>query len=119
MSATPMSRFSYPKVPGDGPWSVVDVAGPTSYVQMAQGTPPTGGQILTAAGFGLQSLDWVAVIGPSDNYQYSVQVVPLPLLPGSPFEAMAVAWSVTATGAQVANGINLSARTVRMLGIGR
>ena len=117
MATALMSRFSYPKVPGDGFWSIVDVTGPASYTQIA-GTPPTGGQEVTAADFGLQSLDWVGAMG-SDNGQYSVIVMPIPFASGAPLGSVLLLWSLATSGAQAAAGANLSARTVRLLAIGR
>lgn len=118
MAATVMSRFSYPKVPGDSLWSITDITGPASYTQVTTGTPPTGGQLVTAADFGLQSIDWVGVMA-SDNGQYSVAAIPAPFNLGNPLASVALQWSVAATGAQVAAAVNLSARTVRLLAIGR
>lgn len=118
MPATVMSRFSYPKVPGDSLWSIVDMTGPASYTQVTTGTPATGGQAVTAADFGMQSLDWIGAIG-SDNGQYAVTVIPAPFNVGAPFNSALLQWSLAATGAQAAAAANLSARTVRLLAIGR
>ena len=56
-----LSRFSYPKQPGDQPWSIIEVRGPQSYAQVTG--MPGGGQQVTAADFGLQSLDFVIPMG--------------------------------------------------------
>ena len=117
MPAALMSRFSYPKVPGDGFESVVDVTGPVNYTQIA-GTPPTGGQVITAADFGLQSMDWVGAMG-SDNGQYAAIVFPVPFTQGSSLNSVLLMWTLAASGAQAPPGANLSARTVRLLAKGR
>lgn len=118
MPTTVMSRFGYPKVPGDAPWSVVDVEGPASYAQIVTGAIATGGQLLTAGDFGLQSFDWVGAMG-SDNGQYSVVAFPAPFNAGAPMASVRLQWNIAATGAQAAAAANLSARTVRLLAIGR
>ena len=59
-----LTRYGYPKVPGDNPESIIDVVGPTAYVQLVAGSTgppivqPTGGQRIFASAFGLQSLDF-------------------------------------------------------------
>lgn len=118
MPATVMSRFSYPKVPGDSLWSIVDMSGPASYTEVSSATPPSGGQKLTAADFGLQSIDWIGAMA-SDDAQYSVYVAPAPFNSGSPLASALLMWIEAATGAEVAAGTDLSAHTVRLLAIGR
>lgn len=118
MPATVMSRYSYPKSPGDERWAVTDMTGPASYTAIVTGTPPTGGQIIRAADFGLQSLDWVQSMG-SDNGQYDIVCIPNGFTLGNPLASFLLQWIVSATGAEVAGAVNLSARTVRLLGIGR
>lgn len=132
-SVTVMSRFSYPKVPGDQPWSVVDVTGPASYVAVLpaaappppadeEGTlpsaAPSGGQTVTAADFGLQSIDWVGAMG-SDDGSYNVSVLPGDFSSGSPLDSVVLLWIDAATGLEVTAGTDLSASTVRLLAIGR
>jgi hypothetical protein len=112
-----MSRFSYPKVPGDGLWSMIDVPGPVLYAPLVVGTPPTGGQVLNAADCGLQSIDWIQSMG-SNNGQYDVTCVPAAFSLGNPMAQVLLMWAVAATGTQ-AGAINLSAFTVRLLVIGR
>jgi hypothetical protein len=118
MPATVMSRFGYPKIPGDSLWSVVDVTGPTSYTVITTGSPPTGGQLLAPADCGLQSIDWVQSLG-SDDGQYDIVCVPGPFSAGNPLAGVRLQWIISATGAQVAGAVNLSSRTVRLLVIGR
>jgi hypothetical protein len=113
-----MSRFSYPKVPGDGFQSVTDMTGPASYAVIVSGTPPSGGQTMRASDFGLASLDWVKSMG-SDNGQYVVICIPLGFSAGNPFTSFLLQWVTSATGAEVVAATNLSARTVRLFGFGR
>ena len=112
-----MSRFSYPKVPGDTPWSIADISGPVLYAPIAPGVPPSGGQVVTAADFGLESLDWVGSMG-SNNGQYNAVVIPSAFNSGAPLASVRLIWTLAATGAQ-AGAINLSAFTVRLFAIGR
>src|SRR5262249_37362825 len=118
MPATVMSRFSYPKVPGDTLESMVDVTGPASYTQLVVGTPPTGGQAVTATECGLQSIDWVQSMG-SDNGQYDIVCVPVAFTLGNPLASVRLQWIISATGAEAAAAANLSARTVRLFVKGR
>jgi hypothetical protein len=112
-----MSRFSYPKVPGDSLWSVADVTGPNPYSPIVVGTPPSGGQVLNASDFGLQSIDWVQSMA-SNNGHYGIVCVPGAFSPGNPMASVRLMWVVAATGAEV-GAINLSAFTVRLMAIGR
>jgi len=117
-AAQVVSRYSYPKIPGDSPISAVDVAGPASYTVVTVGTPPTGGQTVPASTFGLQALDFVWAQG-SNNGQYDVTVFPLPFTLGDSFPSVMLMWSVAATGAQVTAATNLGAIAVRLFAIGR
>jgi hypothetical protein len=82
------------------------------------GTPPTGGQLVTATDFGLQSLDFVQCMG-SDNGQYDIACFPVPFSPGNPMTQVRVQWILSATGAEAAGAANLSARTIRLWAMGR
>lgn len=132
MATALLTRYGYPKVPGDQPESIIDVSGPTSYTPLVAGspgppiTPPTGGQRITAEDFGLQSLDFVVGMGSTDG-QYLVVVVPqliepltsppLPTqLPDGTFRAALLAWLELAGGQ--ASG-DLSKSTVRLFARGR
>lgn len=144
MAAILMSRFSYPKVPGDGYWSMADVSGPVSYTPVLPVTVPppppppeepppaddegdavesaaanpTGGQMVTSADFGMQSLDWVGSMGSSDG-AYVVSVVPGDFSQGSPLDWVLLLWIDPTTGIEVTSGTNLSSRIIRLLAIGR
>ena len=132
MAAAILTRYGYPKVPGDQPESITDVSGPVSYVPLTPGTPgppitlPSGGQTVTAADFGLQSLDYVTAMASQDGL-YTVVCVPLlvepypnpPLptqLPDGTFSSVLLKW-VTATGAEASGDLSQSA--VRLFARGR
>src|SRR5215471_15505644 len=131
MATALLTRFGYPKVPGDQPESIIDVTGPTSYTAVTPGTPgppvtpPAGGQRITAQDFGLQSLDFVAAMGSTDG-RYFVVIIPdlvepvpnppLPTqLPDGTFSALILAWMQVAGGQ--ASG-DLSTSTVRLFARG-
>lgn len=107
-------RFSYPKVPGDQPWSIIDVRGPVAYQPLVAGTPATGGQRITARDFGLQALDFVAAMGTSNGM--NILVIPEQLALQSEFEAIRIGW-MQLTGGQASG--NLSTFLARLLAIGR
>jgi hypothetical protein len=121
-------RYSYPKQPGDTPWSIVDVEGPTSYVQVTAGSAgpplvrPTGGQPIFPKDFGLQSFH-IILQQASQDALYRVDVIPFLIVDqsnpgGDAFIQSVLRWTVIATGAQVAAGVDLSAHSVRLLAIG-
>jgi len=125
-----LKRFSFPKVPGDQPWSIIDVAGPLSYVQLVPGavgppsTPPSGAQRVTAQDFGLQALDFVVAMANPLGLYFGL-IVPLGgtltvprLFLGDDMEAVLLVWMLIA-GGQAAAGTNLSTTRLRLLGIGR
>lgn len=113
MAVRPLS--GYPNAIG-GKWeSIVDHPGPSSYTQVATGTPPTGGDTVTAAEFGLKYIESISA-ELSDNGQYTVLA-----FNGSgsqPLTSAVLQWTVATTGAQVTGSTNLSARTVRLRAVG-
>lgn len=111
-----LKRFSFPKVPGDQPWSIIDVTGPASYVQVTPGNPPTGGQRVNAQDFGLQALDFVAAMA-STSGQLFVNVIPLGV---GEYNSVLLQWMMSgATPEEAPAAGNLSTTTVRLLAIGR
>lgn len=116
-----LTQESFPCPPGNCPWSVIDIAGPSSYTAITPGSPPTGGQAISCSTLGLPaSVIWASTSMGSDDGTYKA----IPML--SPFNAGAgsrtgiiLQWIVAATGAEVAGATNLSSRTVRILAIGR
>jgi hypothetical protein len=128
MATALLTRYGYPKVPGDQPESIIDVSGPASYTPLVEGspgppiTPITGGQRITAADFGLQSLDFVVGMG-STFGSYFVVVFPelttpppSTQLPDGSFRSALLAWMDIAGGQ--ASG-DLSQFTVRLFARGR
>lgn len=106
-AATILGRFSYPKVPGDQPWSIIDLQGPASY--------PNGGQLIYPADFGLQSFDFVAAM--QSVFGYTVEIVPTTATIGGAYSVLSVQWYLA--GDPVAFDTDLSAASVRLLAIGR
>lgn len=124
---TILTRFSYPKQPGDSPWSIADVEGPKSYVQITPGspgpppTPPSGGQPLFPADFALQSFDIVIAGMASFDGKFAVEAIPL-LTPPAPmddvFQKFLLMWIDLSTMQQATTGQDLSKSSVRLLAIG-
>lgn len=112
-----LTRFSYPKVPGDQPWSIIDVRGPANYALLLTGTPPTGGQLVTAAAFGLQSIDFAMAMD-SQNGAWNVHLVPDGFAVGGSFTGVRIAWSSLNAGTQAPAATDLSAAIVRLMAIG-
>lgn len=115
-----LTNEQFPCPPGNLPWTVADIAGPASYTQVTNATPPTGGQAVGIAALGLPvSVIWAQAMG-SDDGQFDIVVLLSPFNPlaGSGI-GLILKWIVSATGAEVAATTNLSARTVRILAIGR
>lgn len=106
----------YPNAIGNRRIAVIDHPGPASYTQVSVATPPTGGDSVQAVEFGLKSLDAVLVMG-SDNGQYDGTAFPVSgqLQPST---SVILEWVVAHTGAEVSAATNLSARTMRLVGIG-
>ena len=123
-------RLSYPKVPGDQPWSMIDVTGPASYTPVTPGTPTTpvsGGQQIFAQDFGLTQLDFVCAMGSSDGI-YFVTLIPVNGKPGVPpttyasgnaFTSVILSWGELNPAEDVPPATNLSTSKVRLLAIGR
>lgn len=88
--------------------SAVDIAGPASYAN-------PGGQVVSATKFAMLSGLRFVVAGISSDGLNTVYAVS-PAGRASP--TVVLRWFVTATGAEVANGVNLSTKTVRVTAIG-
>lgn len=106
---------TYPAVPGNKPVSIIDVTGPTSYVQFVP--PATGGQLVSARQFGLNSIEAVWVIGMDSTGAYApvAMLTPLNKNLGSP--NVTLSWQVPG-GSQVGAGTNLSTSFVRLYALG-
>lgn len=102
---------------GDRLMSIVDHKGPASYASVVTGSPPTGGDVLTATECGLKYI--TAISGQiSDDGQYSVEATP-GQAGGGEGTSSVLFWATANTGAQVSAATNLSARTVRLIVYGR
>ena len=130
MATALLTRYGYPKVPGDQPESVIDVSGPVSYTPLVpeqEGppeVPPSGGQLLHAADFGLQSLTFVLGMASGDGLYFPIIVPllveplpnpPLPTqLPDGSFSSFILVWmqiaGVEASGDLSESSIRLFAR---------
>jgi hypothetical protein len=108
----------YPQAWGDRMISMVDHKGPLSYTQIAPGAPPTGGDQITAAEFGLKFITMLWGGSLSDDGTFEVEGSPGVAQQGEPTKWFLM-WITAATGAQVAGATNLSPRTIRLVAIGR
>lgn len=114
MAATVMTGFLYPKPPGDQPWSVVDIQGSASYDSIINAN---GGQRVTAAQCGLESIDWAMVMGVGVSTMLRVIVSLAGFNKGSPASGLILQWMTTS--GEVPQGSNLSTLRVRLLAIGQ
>jgi hypothetical protein len=91
---------------------VFDHAGPASYVN--SGTFNTSGDIINASDLGIGGIEYVDIDGlSSDNLDY-IWVEYRGGGYGNALASVVLHWFVLATAAEVANGVNLSAKTVRV-----
>lgn len=121
-NVTPL--LEYPMVPGALFETVIDVQGPASYTQLTIGTPPTGGLPVFATDMGFREIHSVEVMG-SDNGQYDAVIYinngpgstgNPPKRAGSQFQMQ---WFASAGRTEVGGGVNLAARTIRLVVTGR
>src|SRR5712671_6513190 len=106
---------------GDRYVSVVDHLGPVSYVVLTNGTPPTGGDSISAAEAGLKSISAAFAVGLSDNGQF-MALVSVGVGGKAEPTSFFISYFVRAGGAawvEVTAATNLSARTFRFFCIGR
>ncbi len=94
---------------GDLNAAFYDITGPASYA--------ADGQSITAADLGLKYIHFASSGGSDDGAQFTATSHLGNA--GFPVTTVKIAWFVVGTGAEVANGVDLSARTVRVLVIGR
>jgi hypothetical protein len=97
--------------------SIVDHKGPASYATLVTGSPPTGGDSLTAKECGLNYITAVSA-QLSDDGQYLVDASSM-VGGGGESTSVVLIWTTANTGAQVSNATNLSARTIRLMVYGR
>ena len=115
-----LTNEQFPCPPGNLPWTVVDIVGPASYTQVTPGSPPTGGQAISISALGLPvSVIWAQAMGSDDGtYDAVCLLSPFNPLSGSR-TGLILKWTNAATGAEVSGAVDLSARTVRIMAIGR
>lgn len=110
----------YPQPIGQKYQTVCVHTGPASYTQVTPGAAPAGGDTFYASEAGLKRVD--SLVGSiSDNGQYLVVPIFTDNVPSPGTGAQAqvkLMWIVAATGAEVAGGVGLSGRTVRMVAQG-
>lgn len=87
--------------------TIIDLDGPASYL--------ADGQTLTATDFGFRQILWAGA-GASDNGD---QFCAVNHTPKGTVKSVRVQWFVSSTGAEVADAVDLSARFVRVIVIGR
>ena len=121
------NQIDYPTIFGDRKVGMWNHTGPASYVAVINGTPASGGDSVPAAELisqtGMRFADVISGLLGSDNGQYEVTAIPID---GNaqrtdgfvPSKNWILRWLVSATGAEVAPGVNLSARTVKLLALG-
>lgn len=112
-----MATFhGYPQPSGARMESVIEKTGPALYVAVVTGSPPAGGQAVTAKEFGLKYFDHVeAAI--SDDGQYLALWTPA-AAGAIPVTAGILMWLTATNCIECAPGTVLSGRTVRLRAIG-
>lgn len=104
---------------GDRPYSIADITGPTSYVQVVTGTNPSGGQAIDNTTFGLGTgMEGVEPISASTTGTYEVVAIMAPYVAGSSQKTWILRWLVSSTGAEANAGTNLSTEQVRLRAFG-
>ena len=101
------------------PWGSKTVAvlrhtGPASYTAVTGGATPTGGDSIPASAFGLSRIE--AIYGGMDDT--AVYSVVASLAGKQEARSAILMWKTAATGAEVAGGTNLSAKSVFLIAIG-
>lgn len=111
-----MPLADYPSPPGNKMHCIHSITGPASYTQVTNGAAPSGGQVVTAKNVGLVSIEFA--VGSCSNQGTYVPLVIFDANPNKPMSQIRIKWIVSATGAEVAGAVDLSAVTARMLFIG-
>jgi hypothetical protein len=128
--ANPSVPVQFPDSPrngawGDRPYALIDLAGPTSYVQVVLGTgtpptSPTGGQAITPASFGLSApIEGIDVVCGSTSGTYTVDAFQATNFnSGSGNGTWLLRWNNSVTGAEASAGTNLSNELIRLRAFG-
>lgn len=103
----------YPVSAGGKRISVITKAGPSSYTAVTPASPPTGGQAITAAEFGLKYIESLKA-SCSDDGTYEVKCIPKTAEVRS--TEWILMWCLAVSGQETSG--DLSARTVRLEAIG-
>lgn len=106
----------YPSPPGNKNFAIGEMTGPASYVTGVVATPPTGGIQIAARDLGLVEIEFIQFMV-SDDGQYVIDVAPN--TSGKSSATVTGLATVVNTGAQVANGTDISARKFRYWAVGR
>jgi hypothetical protein len=108
----------FPQSVGEHMWSVADIAGPASYVQLT--TNPVGaGFLISAQKLGLPIGIVFAEARPTADGLYIVRVYLSPAEAGQMSSGIVTQWIVNSTGVEVAASTNLSGSTTRISAFGR
>ena len=109
MAAPQVTLFDgYPQAEGSKWGAIANVTGPTSYT--------TGGFTLSAVSFGMSQIEYAdGGVSSAGTHTYFVKAASASNKPSATITVIAF---VVATGAQVANGVDLSASNFRMQATG-
>ena len=88
-------------------WAPLDYSGPASYVQ--------GGDSISPPSFGFNSTIWALVGSVDHTNTYRIEARPL----NNGVTQWQLVWIVMATGVEVADAVNLSTYTVRLVAHGQ
>lgn len=94
------------------------LTGPASYTQVTPGSPPTGGQALSASQFGLLYLDLVLFTA-NDTGGFTAVWTPKSVTPQGVTAGIVAWWVAAGTIDEVSASTNLSGKYLRVLAIGR
>ena len=106
----------YPGAQGHKIESVIEVTGLNPYVVVTPASPPTGGQSITAATFGLKGIDFCEASG-SDNGEYDIRVFYPNGASARASSSVILQWVTAADGVEI-GAVDVSDRTVRLRAVG-
>lgn len=101
----------YPQPVGEKYEKVFDHQGPASYNNT--GTFATSGETITAISLGFGGLDTLGASGLSASGLYTAMVFLVNAGNANAVKSAVIHWFVQATGAEVANAVNLSGEVIR------
>jgi len=109
---------SYPAPPGNKRWSIIDVPLTGTYTAVTPGSPPTGGIAVSAAQFGLQSIEACFPGAGSDDGTYSVNTYMKPFNQNQPSPNLIAQLIIISTGLELATGQSIAGRKIRLVAMG-